>query len=156
MTFSQWDFYPRFDGGFEDHSYGFYAHADQMVYQERPGRDEGLIVFVASGYYPQQEISIVPFQVNLGFNYKGLFPSRDDDRTLLHFIYGHLSHDYARNVRLAGKGDPDSEKVIELAHRFQITKWSYFQPDLQWVIDPGGTGRIPNALVIGAEMGLIF
>ena len=25
VTFSQWDFYPRFGGGFEDHSYGFYV-----------------------------------------------------------------------------------------------------------------------------------
>jgi porin len=156
FTFSQWDYYPRFDGGFEDHSYGFYAHADQMVYQETPGRDEGLVVFVASGYYPQEEISIVPFQLNIGLNYKGLIPSRYDDRTVLHFIYGDLSRDYARNVRLSGKGNPDSEKVIEFGHRFQITRWSYFQPDIQWVIDPGGTGRIPNAVVIGAQMGLTF
>ena len=61
FTYSQWDFYPRFLGGFEDHSYGFYAHADQMIFQEEPGSDNGLVVFVASGYYPQTEISIVPF-----------------------------------------------------------------------------------------------
>src|SRR6478672_13716892 len=66
VTFSQWDFYPRFSGGFEDHSYGFYVHGDQMVYQETPGSDQGLYVFVASGYYPQTEISIVPFQINVG------------------------------------------------------------------------------------------
>ena len=99
VTFSQWDFYPRFGGGFEDHSYGFYIHGDQMVYQETPGSDQGLYVFVACGYYPQTEISIMPFQV---------------------------------------------------------TKWSYIQPDLQYVIDPGGTGDIPDAVVIGAQMGVTF
>jgi porin len=155
-TFSQWDFYPRFNGGFEDHSYGFYAHADQMVYQERPGRDEGLVVFVASGYYPQKEISIVPFQVNVGLNYKGLWPGRDADRTVLHFIYGDISSDFARASRRRGGALADSEKVIEFGHRFQLTKWSYFQPDIQYVIDPGGTGDIENAVVIGAEMGLTF
>ena len=128
VTYSQWDLYPRFGGGFE---------------------------FVASGYYPQKEISIVPFQVNIGFNYKGLFPSRGQDHTMLHFIYGNLTRDYARKVRLAGGGDPGSEKVIEVAHRFQIRRWTYFQPNVQWVIDPGGTGRIP-AVVIGAQMGLTF
>ena len=156
VTFSQWDYYPRFGGGFEDHSYGFYAHADQMVYQEAPGGDEGLIAWVASGYYPQEEISIVPFQVNVGLNYKGLIPGRDDDRTMLHFIYGDLSQDYARSVRVPGGGNPESEKVVEFAHRFQITPWSYFQPDIQWVINPGGTGDIPDAVVIGAQMGLTF
>jgi porin len=156
FTYSEWDLYPRFGGGFEDHSYGFYAHADQMVYQETPGSDEGLTIFVASGYYPQTQISIVPFQVNVGLNYKGLFPCRDRDHTMLHFIYGDLSRDYARSVRRPGGHVAESEKVIEIAHRFQLTPWSYFQPDLQYVIDPGGTGDIPNALVIGAQMGFTF
>jgi porin len=156
MTFSQWDFYPRFGGGFEDHSYGFYVHGDQMVYQEAPGSDEGLYLFVASGYYPQTEISIVPFQINAGLNYKGLFPTRGDDRTILHFIYGHLSDDYARSVRVPGGHSAESEKVLEFGHRFQVTKWSYFQPDLQYVIDPGGTGDIPDVVVIGAQMGVTF
>jgi porin len=156
FTYSEWDLYPRFGGGFEDHSYGFYVHGDQMVYQETPGSDQGLTVFVASGYYPQTEISIVPFQVNIGLNYQGLFPSRDRDHTMLHFIYGDFSRDYARSVRRPGGGLAESEKVIEVAHRFQLTPWSYFQPDLQYVIDPGGTGDIPNALVIGAQMGFTF
>ncbi len=156
VTFSQWDFYPRFLGGFEDHSYGFYVHADQMVYQEAPGSDQGLYVFVASGYYPQSEISIVPFQINAGLHYKGLFPGRDDDRTVLHFIYGNLSDDYARSVHVPGRHFADSEKVLEFGHRFQVTKWSYIQPDLQYVIDPGGTGDIPDAVVIGAQMGVTF
>jgi porin len=156
FTYSQWDFYPRFAGGFEDHSYGFYVDGDQMVYQETPGSDQGLTVFVASGYYPQAEISIVPFQVNVGLNYKGLFPGRDKDHSMLYFIYGDLSRDYARVKLKPGGHLAESEKVIELAHRFQLTPWSYFQPDLQYVIDPGGTGDIPNALVIGAQMGFTF
>ena len=41
FTYSEWDLYRRFDGGFEDLSCGFYAHADQMIYQEAPGSDEG-------------------------------------------------------------------------------------------------------------------
>lgn len=156
FTYSEWDLYPRFGGGFENRSYGFYVHADQMVYQEAPGSDQGLTAFVASGYYPQTEIAIVPFQVNVGLNYKGLFPGRDRDHTMLHFIYGDLSRDYARSVRRPGGHLAESEKVLEVAHRFQLTPWSYFQPDIQYVIDPGGTGDIPDAVVIGAQMGFTF
>jgi len=156
MSFSQWDFYPRFLGGLEDHSYGFYVHGDQMVYQEEPGGDQGLYLFLASGYYPQTQISIVPFQINFGLNYKGFFPGRNDDRTILHFIYGHLSNDYARSVQAPRGNHAESEKVLEFGHRFQVTKWSYFQPDLQYVIDPGGTGDIPDAVVIGWQMGITF
>ena len=77
----------------------------------------------------------------------GLFPYRNDDRTMLHFIYGHLSRDYARGVRVPGRPLANSEKVLEVAHRFQITPYCYFQPDIQYVIDPGGTGDIPDAVV---------
>lgn len=156
FTYSEWDLYPRFDGGFEDHSYGFYAHADQMIYQEAPGSDQGLTAFVASGYYPQTEIAIVPFQLNVGLNYQGLFPGRERDRTMLHFIYGDISRDYALSRRLPGGRLAESEKVVEVAHRFQLTPWSYFQPDIQYVISPGGTGDIPDAVVIGAQMGFTF
>jgi porin len=156
FTYSEWELYRRFNGGFEDHSYGFYVHADQMVYQETTGSDQGLTVFIASGYYPQKEISIVPFQINLGLNYGGLIPYRESDRTMLHFIYGDISEDFARSVRKPGGGAADSEKVVEFAHRFQVTPWSYFQPDIQYVIHPGGTGDIPDAVVIGAQMGVTF
>jgi porin len=127
-----------------------------MVYQEEPGGDQGLYLFLASGYYPQTQISIVPFQINFGLNYKGFFPGRNDDRTILHFIYGHLSNDYARSVQAPRGNHAESEKVLEFGHRFQVTKWSYFQPDLQYVIDPGGTGDIPDAVVIGWQMGITF
>lgn len=156
VTVSQWDFYARFNGGFEDHSYGFYFHGDQMVYRERSGSDQGLYLFFASGYYPQGEIAIVPFQVNAGLHYKGLIPGRDNDRTFLHFIYGSFSDEYARTTHVLGHRLAESEKVLEVGHRFAVTRWSYFEPDLQWVVDPGGTGEIPNALVIGAQMGITF
>lgn len=156
VTFSQWEYYARFNGGFENHSYGFYVHADQMLYQKAAGSEHGLYAFVASGYYPQRKIAIVPFQISAGLHYQGLFPGRTADRTVLHFIYGELSDDYARSVFVPGGHRAEAEKVIEVAHRFQITKWSYFQPDLQYVVDPGGTGDIPDVVVIGAQMGVTF
>ena len=75
---------------------------------------------------------------------------------MLHFIYGDISRDYARSVRVPGGRLAESEKVVELAHRFQLTSWSYFQPDIQYVINPGGTGDIPDAVVMGAQMGFTF
>ncbi|MFV0416394.1 MAG: carbohydrate porin [Chthoniobacterales bacterium] len=37
-----------------------------------------------------------------------------------------------------------------------MTPFAYVQPDIQWVINPGGTGNIDNALVIGAQIGITF
>ena len=41
-------------------------------------------------------------------------------------------------------------------YKIQLTKFAFAQPDIQWVINPGGTNRIPNALVLGAHMGMVF
>jgi porin len=56
----------------------------------------------------------------------------------------------------AGNGNPDHEMVVEAAYRIQLTKFAWVEPDVQWVINPAGTGRIPDALVIGTEMGVVF
>ena len=41
-------------------------------------------------------------------------------------------------------------------YKIQMTKFAFVQPDIQWVINPRGTNRIPNALVLGAQMGVVF
>lgn len=137
-------------------SYGFYAHADQVVWQESPGSEQGLTVFAASGYYPQDNISIIPFQLNLGAFYTGLFPGRERDKTIVGFIYGKFGDDYARVTQASGSSKPTREIVLEVGHRFQFSKFAYIQPDVQFVSRPGGTGDIEDAVVIGAQVGVSF
>jgi porin len=44
-----------------------------------------------------------------------------------------------------------------LTYRLSLLKSAlYFQPDLQYVFRPGGTGRIPDALVLGAQVAVNF
>jgi len=153
---SSWD-YPQFgQSGTTPNSYGFYAHGDQMLYQETPGSTQGLTAFTTFTFAPQQNISIVPFQVNGGAIYKGLVPTRDEDRTILGVIYGQLSRDYAGAVQETGGGYPRYELVFEAGYRVQLNDWAYIQPDIQYIIHPGGTGDIPNGLVLGAQFGVKF
>jgi len=55
-----------------------------------------------------------------------------------------------------GGGYPTEETVYEFGYRVQATQWAYIQPDLQYITNPYGTGNIPNAVVIGAQFGLVF
>lgn len=105
---------------------------------------------------PQQNIAKLPFQVNGGVIYRGLIPRRDDDYACFGVVYGKFSRNYARTVAAAGQGYPDYELVFEWNYKIQLTKFAFLQPDIQWVINPGGTNRIPNALVLGAQMGVVF
>jgi porin len=154
--YSPWQFAQFGSTETASNSYGFYWHADQMVWQEEPGSDQGLTLWSAFVLSPQQNISKLPFQVNSGIVYKGLVPTRDNDVTMLGFVYGNFSDDYADSMASTGAGSPSYEIAMEAGYRFQITKFAYVQPNVQWIINPGGTGNIPNALVLGAQMNVTF
>ncbi len=59
-----------------------------------------------------------------------------------------------RRAAALGNGDPDYEWIFELGYRVQLTKFVYIQPDLQYVVQPGGTGEIPDATVLGMQFGV--
>jgi carbohydrate-selective porin OprB len=63
-----------------------------------------------------------------------------------------------QNGQLPGPpGGQDYEMVIELTYRFDLRKGALFiQPDLQYIIQPGGTSRLANAIVLGAQFGINF
>jgi porin len=77
-------------------------------------------------------------------------------------VYGHFSNDLQNFQRRAQQLDPNvgvqsHETVVELTYRLALLKSAlYFQPDLQYVFRPGGTGRISDALVLGAQVGVNF
>ncbi|BCU78257.1 carbohydrate porin [Luteolibacter sp. LG18] len=134
----------------------FYGHGDYQVYSETPGSDQGLVVFATLAYTAREEVAIMPVQSTLGLHYKGLFPGRDNDRTVFFATYGGFSDDYAAQQLAVGMGKPEYEMVLEAGHRFQITPALYAQPDIQYIIRPGGTGKVDNALVLGMQFGATF
>ena len=59
-------------------------------------------------------------------------------------------------ARLAGGGSPKTESVLELGYRVQLTEFAYAMPEFQYIIRPGGTGDLEDALVWGLRIGLTF
>ena len=154
--YSPWEFAQFGSSETATNSYGFYWHADQMIWQEEAGSEQGLTLWSAFVFSPQENISKLPFQANAGIVYRGLVPTRDNDITMLGFVYGEFSDDYADTVVESGAGNPQYEIALEAGYRFQVSRFAYIQPNLQWIINPGGTGNIPNALVLGAQMNVTF
>jgi len=58
----------------------------------------------------------------------------------------------------AGDAQPLSarEMVAELTHLFVVGEHLAIQPDLQYIVGPGGSGRIPDAFVAGLRLTLSF
>ena len=144
--------------------YGVYGIADQMVWRAPGEGDRGLSLFLRMGFAPEDR-NFVSWYVDGGFGFKGPIASRPDDVVTLGVGYGEISGDAADAARLAGPPTPapDHEAVIELSYVAAITPWWTLQPDLQYVIHPGGkalnpagTAVIEDALVIGLRTYLAF
>lgn len=79
-------------------------------------------------------------------------PSRGRDITGIALAYTRLG---AAAVRAAGGGG-DHERVAELTHLFVVGEHLAIQPDLQYIVDPGGSGRISDVFVAGLRLTLSF
>jgi len=108
---------------------------------------QGLTPWCVLALSPRQEISAIPFYVAGGLLYRGLFKGRSNDHTGLAVYHGRFSDSLP---------DQGSETVLELNHGFQATPWFYLTPDIQYVIQPGGSDAIPDAFVVGFEVGITF
>jgi porin len=136
--------------------YGFYALTDQQLWTA-PGSTadspRGVSGFARVGYAPDQRNPVV-YYFDTGINGTGLIPGRASDILGLAFSFERLGTD----VELAS-GAPvlaHHEHVIELTYLANIAPNISLQPDLQYVINPGGFGRAPNALVAGVRFNLTF
>lgn len=127
-------------------NYGFYAIAQQMVYQEPGSSDEGLTIWGTVNVAPDEDINTLPVALFGGAYYEGLFPSRPNDVTAFGISYAGFSDTLP---------DQTYELALEVNHRFQLGNWLYLQPDLQYIANPNG-GGIDNALVVGFEASVDF
>lgn len=150
-SYPQWGTSQTQNGG-----YGLYWHFDQMLYRMNPFKDTGLTAWSVFVLCPQQNTAKVPFQYNGGLVYTGLLPFRPQDVSVFGVAYGNFSSNYAQANQAKLGGYATYELVYEWGYRINMTKFAYIQPDAQWVINPGGTGTIPNALVLGAQVGVVF
>ena len=145
-------------------NWGVYAVVDQAVWR-RPGSDEqGLNIFMRIGGAPSDR-NFISFYADAGIGFRAPFVSRPDDVVTLGGAFGNISADAARADRLAGPPTPvrDYEAVIELSYKAAVMPGWTVQPDLQYIIHPGGNvdspirpEPIPNALVLGLRTTLAF
>jgi len=104
----------------------------------------------------------MPYFFTAAFVTRGIFPSRPVDVAGFGVVFGNFSDDLQDSQQRAQLLDPTvgverHETALELTYRFALFKSAlYFQPDLQYIFRPGGTGRISDALVLGAQVGVNF
>ena len=143
--------------------YGLYGIVDQTLWQAGGGDQRRLAAFARVGGSPSAQ-NLIDFYSDGGLTYQGLLPERQNDVVGVGVIYSRIGA-AARGLDLDARsfGDPghlvrSGEVAIETTYQIQLAPWWTLQPDLQYIIHPGGTiappgtasnSPIPNALVIG-------
>ena len=122
---------------------GIYGVVDQMLYRVPGTTDQGLSAFVRAGGAPNDR-NLINFYADGGLIYKGLIPHRPDDKVGIAAAYARIG-DNARGL------DADTglfnnffypvrsgETMIELIYQTRLAAWWMVQPELQYIIRPGG------------------
>lgn len=87
-----------------------------------------------------------------GLVYTGLFRGRKDDQAGISFAAANFGDRYRQGRTLAGDLTGRREIVLEAAYHTVLAPWLSVQPDVQYVINPGGDSRLRNAVVLGARI----
>ncbi len=105
---------------------------------------------------PDEDENTIPYYASAGVVYKGLIPSRPEDKTAFGVHNAWFSDALSDARHDAGLERVDTETTMELNHQVQITPAIYVRPAVQYVITPNGQDDIDNAFVVGFEASLIF
>lgn len=120
-------------------NYGCYAGFEQMVYKEKKNNEndmQGLVVFGQFGVSPSDKNDMNRYMGG-GLHYVGLIPNRDKDKAGVAVASGSFASRLG-NVGSDYLSRAGSETVVEAFYRAQITPWFYLQPDVQFIMNPGG------------------
>jgi len=144
-------------------NWGFYGLFDQVLLPfAEPGSNRGFGIFGSLLASPEQSISQLPYFFTAGFACRGICASRPTDTAGFGIAYGDFSADLRDAEQQEQQLDPaigvrNHETALEWTYRIYLRNSAAFvQPDLQYIIEPGGTGKIEDALVVGCQIGINF
>ncbi len=128
---------------------GVYLLVDQNVRAGAPGTGRGAVpsglTLLGGASWGQGPTTVNDVAAFGGVIANGMLPGRPRDTQAFAVTWA--------NFTAPGE---TYEMVLEWNYGIAVTRWFTFQPDVQWVVRPGATGRIPNALVVGAQAVLDF
>jgi porin len=128
-------------------SRGAYLIGDKTVLSAGPGRTPMLTAFVQLGW-GDGRVNQIGGYLGGGVALAGPFRGRAQDEMGLAVAAALNGSHYERAQTEAGLSAA-GETAVELTYLAQLTPWLAMQPDVQYVVHPGGTGATPNAFVAG-------
>jgi len=144
--------------------FALYGIIDQMLWRV-PGDTERALSLFFRGSIAPSDRNLIDLYVDGGLTFKGPLASRRDDTIGIAAAFARISPQASASDRetiaFTGIAMPvrDFEAAIELTYQWSLGNNWFVQPDLQYVVHPGGNianplglataSPIPNALVFG-------
>jgi porin len=126
----------------DDGRNGLYLIGDQeLVRWGPPAQHRHLGAFAAFVFAPGRQGNPVPIFLDSGLLLYGPMRQRAKDFVGVAVVYGSYSVDAGR----------DFEMTIEANYGLKLRPGFLLQPDLQYIVHPGGKSSIPNALAMGVN-----
>jgi porin len=138
--------------------YGFYVVGDQAILRwGDPAEKRHLGAFAAFVGAPDQRVNQLPYFFDTGFVAYGFLPSRPRDFGGFGVAYGSYSGDLRRAEEIQAATDLTVgvqrwEMALEWTYGCTVKPGLLVQPDLQYLVNPGGNKAVPNALAIGVNV----
>jgi porin len=140
-----------YDGG----RYGLYLVGDEELWRWGASKDNRhLGAFGALAFTPDRQASVLPFFFDAGLAVYGPAPSRPKDFAGFAVVYGSYggASAPAMGTPTSASGSrvvPDFEMTLEWMYGFKLVPGLLLEPDVQYIIHPGGERSIPNAMAVG-------
>jgi len=145
---------PQFTG-----DYGFAASIWQQVTAPDPNRPKTGLTLFGSTTWIDPRTSLQNFQLFGGAYYWGLWSKRPYDSCGMGFAYDRVSGNVTKAERKFIAANPNSgfgvqtnEFIYEIFYSFDVFHGANVQPDLQYVINPGGYRAATNQVVLGVQL----
>jgi porin len=144
-------------------NYSLYAVVDQTIWQSSSNTSQNINLFGRIMGAPDAQNYIGLF-FNGGVTMAAPISGRDSDSAGLDFGIGKVSSRAAALDTDFGLPKQTTEELFELTYQAHVLPWLNVQPDLQYVVHPGGgmldpndpSHNLRNGLVIGARVSTTF
>ena len=140
-----------------DNDWALYVIMDQLLWRV-PGSEEaeGVGMFFRYAGAPEDR-NLVDFYFDAGLTFTGMIPGRPDDALAIGYAYTGISDEVrAFNVDFGAPAGRGHEALIEVAYTMEIMDGWTFQPDFQYIMNPGGGTEGDDATVIVARNTFAF
>ena len=97
----------------------------------------------------EEKLPPVGRYVGCGLSYTGPFAGRHEDQAGVAVGVAEFGDPFRRRYALVGNPLNRREVIIEATYRAPLTPWLSVQPDVQYVINPGGQPATAAALIFG-------